>query len=275
MARATGQTGSNDPVEELLFLARSRHRVELLGLLSSGERTRRDLEESTDMSQPTLGRILGDFERRHWVSNGHDGAYSLTPIGSLLAGAIEELLTVLDSSRQLAELADTLPLDRIGFDLRHLSTATVTTPSESDPLAHMRRFDERARNAGTVAVFSNVLACSPASGGADGQAEFLADIDDLVVTEEACVDGLDDPTLRALVRDQVAAGELTLYRYGGSAPFLLGCFDDIVGIVPVDDAGIPTGLIETDAPPIREWAEARFEELQENAALVTPDEFAG
>jgi DNA-binding HxlR family transcriptional regulator len=90
MADATERTGSADSLEELVFLARSRHRVALLGALSREERTRRELEESTDISQPTLSRILSDFERRHWVTNKHNGAYTLTPLGSLLASAVED-----------------------------------------------------------------------------------------------------------------------------------------------------------------------------------------
>lgn len=274
MADATERMGSGDSIEELVFLARSRHRVALLGALSREERTRRELQESTDISQPTLSRILGDFEQRRWVSNEHNGAYTLTPLGSLLASAVEDLLAVLESSTRLAALADALPLDRLGFDLRHLATASVTTPSEGDTLAHMRRFDELVKNAKTVQVFSNVLTCAPGHGTAEVHMEFLADVDELVVTATAVRSGVDDPALRRWLENRIDAGELVLYRYDDSAAFLLGCFDETVGIVPVNEDGMPAGLIDTSAAPVYEWSQQTFGELKRGATRLASDDLS-
>lgn len=274
MASTTDPQGSEPALDELVFLARSRHRVALLRELSGEERTRRALEEATGISQPTLGRILGDFEEREWVSNEHNGAYTLSPVGSLLAGVVEDLVTVLDSSHRLAELADALPLDRFGFDLRHLATAIVTMPSEADPLAHMRRFDELAADAETVRVFSNVLACAPGVESSDAHRAFLADLDELLVTADDLTPGLDDPGLREWLGNRIAAGELALYRYDGPAEFLLGLFDDTVGILPIDDAGMPTGLIETTAEPVRDWGRETFEADRAAASPLTPEALA-
>lgn len=272
MAGATEQADPADPLEELVFVARSRHRVALLRALAREERTRRDLEASTGISQPTLSRILRDFEERHWVSNQHNGAYTLTPLGSLLAFSVEDLLAVLASSNQLAVLADALPLDRLGFDLRHLASSSVTTPSEADPLAHMRRFDELVENAETVQVFTNVLACAPRQGSGEVHTQFLVDIDELVVTAAAVTSAMDDSVLRRWLEHRIDTGKLALYRYDGSTEFLLGCFDESVGIVPVDEDGMPAGLIETSATPIREWGRQRFEELKHEATQLTADD---
>ena len=52
------------PLEEIEFLARSTNRVEVLRLLSTGPRTRRELAAATGASQATLGRIIEDFTER-------------------------------------------------------------------------------------------------------------------------------------------------------------------------------------------------------------------
>jgi hypothetical protein len=275
MPSVTDREASEPAIEELVFLARSRHRVTILRALSDGEeRTRRELESATGVSQPTLGRILGDFEDREWVSNEHNGAFTLTALGSLLAAEIEDVVTVLDSSRRLASLADALPLEQLGFDLRHLASARVTTPSEADPLAHMRRFDELATNADTVRVSSNVLACGPAKDGPEVHQAFLADVDEVVVTADGLRTGLGDPSLRSWLGDRVDTGDIVLYRYDGSVEFLLGQFDAVVGIVPTDESGLPAGLVETTAPAVQDWCRETFDEYRADATRLTVDAFS-
>lgn len=266
----SGET-AHPPVEELVFLARSHHRIRLLAALSREERTRRDLQDATGISQPTLGRILSDFEQRRWVSNNHDGTYALTPLGVMLADAVDYLLGVLDTIGQLAGLADHLPLEQLEFDLHHLSTSTITTPSSADPLAHMRRFDDLAAGATTVKMFSNVLSCAPTHGSSDADREMLTHVDEMIVTDGALAADLDNSDLRGWLYERIEDGDLSLYRYDGSAAFLFGIFDESIGIVPIDDTEMPCGLIETEADPIRTWARETFEERQRRATRFTPD----
>lgn len=271
MTDDSGDAAPDPPVAELAFLARSPHRVELLTQLSRGERTRRELQDATGTSQPTLGRILGDFEQRRWIANNHDGTYALTPLGALLADTVDDLLGVLDTIGRLAGLVDHLPLEELEFEVHHLQTATITTPSPSDPLAHMRRFDELAAGATTVRMFSNVLACTPANEPSDAARDHLAPVDELVVTADALETDFDDSDLREWLYGRIEDGGLSLYRHEGSAAFLLGIFDETVGIVPIDETEMPCGLIEAEADPIRTWAEETFEEYRRRATRVTPD----
>lgn len=265
-----GRTNSDPPIEELVFLCRSHHRIQLLKQLSREERTRRDLQDATGISQPTLGRILGDFEQRRWISNNHDGTYRLTPRGRLLADAVDNLLDVLDTIGQLADIADHLPLERLDFDRSHLTDAMITTPTSTDPLAHMRRFDELAASATTVKMFSNVVSCAPTNDSSDADRELLTHVDELIVTEDA-VANLDNSELNGWLSKQIDDGELSLYRYDDSAVFLLGVFDETVGIVPIDDTDMPCGLIEAEANPIRTWANETFEEFRRAATQLTPE----
>lgn len=270
---ATGKRGPppETPFESLAFLARSENRIDLLTQLSRGGRTRRELHEATGISQPTLGRILGDFEQRRWIVNNHDGSYTLSPLGELLATEVGGVVSVFDTINRCSGFAEHLPFERFGFDLDHLCRATITTPTEGEPLAHMRKFDELAANASTVKLFSNVISCSPADDSAEADRAHLAPIDELVVTGDALGADLVDSQLRDWLYERIEAGALTLYRSDGSAEMILGIFDGTVGIVPIDDGGMPRGLIEADTEPVRSWVTDIFEERKRSATRVTPE----
>lgn len=272
MTTPEGETRESVALEELEFIARSQHRIQLLSELSLEARSRRELHDVTEISQPTLGRILGDFERREWVSNNHNGTYRLTPLGALIAGSVDDLLDAIDVATELSGLADQLPLDRFDFDLSHLSNARITTPSADEPLAHMRRFDELAENATSVDMFSNVLLCSPANGAASADKELLGHVDELIVTDSALKTETDEAELRAWLSNRIAHGDFDLYRLDGDAEFLIGIFDETVGIVPIDDTGMPSGLIESETEQVRTWIVERFEEYRRVATRLGPDD---
>ena len=48
-------------LDDIAFLARSVNRVEVLETLSSGPHNRAELQEATDISRPTVGRIVNNF----------------------------------------------------------------------------------------------------------------------------------------------------------------------------------------------------------------------
>ncbi len=271
MTADTEEQAPNPPVEELVFLARSPHRVQLLTQLSTEKRSRRDIQETTGISQPTLGRILGDFEQRHWISNNHDGTYALTPLGAMLADTVDDLLCVLETIGQLQHLCEHLPLEQLEFDLKYLTRATITTPTSADPLAHMRRFDELAAGASTVKMVSNVLSCAPTHTTSDADRELFTHVDEIIVTEDALTSDLDNAALREWLNEQIEDGHLSLYKYDGSAEFLFGIFDTCIGIVPIDGTEMPCGLIESGAEPIREWATDLFDVYQRRSTRTTLD----
>lgn len=264
-----GEGDRTNSMEAVGFLARSQHRMRVLQKLDCEGMTRRQLHDSTGMSQPTLGRILGDFEDRGWIANHHNGLYSLTPVGALLGAALADLQGLIARSDDLAQVLEHLPWPDLDLDPSILANASITTPSEADPLAHMRRFDTLAEGADTVRVFSNVLACAPSDDATDADRAFLAAIDDLIITGSALDAGTGDDSLMEWLRDRVASGDLELYRFEGEAPFLYGLFDEAVGVVPVDGTGVPQGLIEAGPGPLYECIRDRFDTQREAGTRVS------
>jgi hypothetical protein len=99
----------------------------------------------------------------------------------------------------------------------------------------------------------------------------LADVNELIVTEDAMETDLDEPDLQEWLYGRIEDGDFSLYLYEGSADFLFGIFDERVGIVPIDDTGMPCGLIDTERDPIRTWVTDTFEEYRETAVRLTPE----
>jgi hypothetical protein len=126
------------PLDDIAYLARSDNRVTVLEALGKQARTRRELHETTGISQPTLGRILGGFEDRAWVrKNGK--TYELTRFGELVATDFAQLMDTAEAVQRLRSLEPSLPLDDLDFDIRLLTQGTITTPRPTDASAHFRR----------------------------------------------------------------------------------------------------------------------------------------
>ncbi len=261
------------PLEDVAYLARSAHRVTALRRLADGSMTRQELVAATDISQPTLGRLLDGFEERDWVTcdrtNGR--RYELTAFGELVADEMDQLLTTVGTMQRFRAVAEDLPLDRMDFDLRRFADAEITVPSPTDATAHMRREDELIAQADDVRFL-----CSSSYGpGIKAYRDRIAgsDIDfEAVITADALDAAVADDDAAEWVEDLAQADNVTIYRYDGPLSIILGVIDQIVSLVPLDDTGVPKAVIETDDAVIREWAEAELAEFRERAERFVPEE---
>lgn len=261
------------PLDDIAYLARSANRVSALERLAAGPMTRRELHDATDISQPTLGRLLDGFEERDWVvcdlTNGR--TYELTPFGELVAEAFDDLLTTVGTMQRFRAVADRLPLEEMDFDLRRFADAAITFPSPTDATAHMRREDELIAEAEDVRFL-----CSSSYGpgikayhdrvvGSDKQ--FTA-----VITADALDAALADEDAAVWVRELATAENVAIHRYDGELDLILGVIDETVSLVPLDETGVPLAFIESRDDEIRYWAAATLEEHMERAELLTVGE---
>lgn len=254
-------------IDDVAFLARSDHRVDVLAELAEGDRTRRELRDATGIIQPTLGRVLSGFEERDWIEK-NGSTYALTPFGAVLAEQFEEMVAVVNTMRFFRGVSHHLPLEEMDFDLRRFGHARITTPSPTDATAHLRREEELAE----AAAFIRHL-CSSAfpphiktyrdrivEGGQRFEAVITADALDAAGT---------DPETAAWVRDIADADTATIYRYEGPVSYQLGIHDDTAVIVPLDDNGAPCAVIETEDDVIREWVTDELDAYRSRASQLT------
>lgn len=257
------------PLDDIAFLSRSNHRVDVLTELARDERTRRDLRETTGVSRPTLGRVLDGFQERGWISN-EGREYALTPLGRLLVEEFSDLMNTVETIQELSELAPRLPLEELDFDLRLLAEARITTPSPTDATAHVRREEELAECAKNIRFFCNSAHPHTVKVYRDRVVEDGQQLE-AIIAGEAMDAASDDPEMEASLQDLLASERTTIYRYDGIVPVMVGLLDDTAIIQPLDDAGIPCALIETDNRVIRTWVKETIDSHQSEAEKITID----
>lgn len=255
------------PLDHIEFLARSPHRVRVIRLLSNGPKTRAGLRELTEISQPTLTRILGSFQDRSWlIKDGQE--YALTPFGMLLATEFDALHETVETMQRFQSLSHVLPLDEMNFDVRAFSDARITTPQPPDILAHTRRAETLAEEASHVRSLT-----------ANFYPDLLPKTRELVIeggqTQEAIatadtLDGLfSQPESAEIARELLESGRMKVYRYDGEVPVGFALFDDTAVIFPYDQQMRECALIETENETIRSWVEEQLDEYEKRAEQLT------
>lgn len=259
-------------LEEIEFLALSANRVQVLDALSEDRYTRRELVERTGASQPTLGRVLRDLTERHWIERDGD-AYEATATGRLVAAEFTDLLETLETEGKLREVMQWLPTEEMGFDLRHLSDATITTPSQTRPGAPVQRVLELLERADRVRILSyafneqslDVIRRRAVEEGQTFQGVF----------SPAAVDVLaHDSALRGRLRELIRCEDAEIRLYDGEIPLAVTITDDVAHLFLRDENGLLRAAIDSDDPEVLAWAEERHERYWREASPLDADELA-
>lgn len=264
---------SSDPLDDVAFLARSPHRVQVLQTLAEGSRSRPDIHEVTGIPQPTLGRVLDGFEDRNWVEQ-EGREYALTAMGDLVVEEFQDLLDTVETVQRLDDVVGLLPTEQMDFDVQRLGSATITTPETGDVLGHVRRGEELIAEAEHVRILTNTM--MPAA--LEDLRDRVADADDgdllveSVITGDAIERALSNPTLVDCIRDLLSSGRTPVYRYEGSIPMTLAVADETAILGPEDEQGIPGALIETDDEAVRAWVDEQFDAYREQSTELTVDD---
>jgi predicted transcriptional regulator len=256
----------SDPVDELEFLSRSRHRIHLLRALRE-PCDRATLRERTDASKPTVSRALAEFDERGWVRR-VGGCYRLTELGELVEAGLDATVRAIATAEKLAPVSAWLPTDRFGFDLALLHDATVLTPSSADALAVHRRLGSALYEADRVRELTGTVAANGIDVHRRGVEEHGQTLE-VVLTADAL------ETLRStpeLARSGAAVLELdgvTVFRYDGSCSYFLALADERTLIGVLDETGSLRGLIESTDPAVCRWADGTLDEYRSAATEVT------
>lgn len=93
------------PLEDIEWLARSKHRVAVLRAIASKPHTNRELRESLGVSQVTMRRILTDMNEKAWADS-EGWNYSATPLGELVLPLLSPLVDAAAISQNIGEVAE-------------------------------------------------------------------------------------------------------------------------------------------------------------------------
>lgn len=256
---------------EIEFLALSSNRVEVLRLLANDSRTRSDLAAATGASQATLGRILGDFEERSWVRR-EDGEYAATATGRLVAEGFTDLLDILETEGKLREIVEFLPTRAMEFDLRRLTDATVTMPSQTRPNAPVQRVLDLLGEAHECRVFSHAFN----EQSLDEIREWVTGSDRTFegVFSRSAIDALaEDSGLRRRLTSLLDAQGVAVRIHDDEIPVAVTIADERVHLLLRDRTGVLRASIDTDDPAVRSWASDAFDSYWRAASPLDSDEF--
>lgn len=264
-----------DPaIQSIEFLARSEHRVMALEALFNKRLDRRDLRAVTGASDPTVGRVVRDFEDRSWIVR--DGPhYELTPLGEFVADLFLELREGMRTGETLREVWQWLPLEMEKFAVEYFEDAVVAYPGPNYPyepvdrVTHLLESTDSIRGLGTTIYKSGNLEvfCRRVIEGME--MEYIYSLPIL----EAIVKWNPDLTARAfecenctiLFHDALPDDN----RCG------LNIMDDCIGICGHDpESAQLEAVIDTASPEAREWAETVYEQCRDEARPFEIDELS-
>jgi len=252
-------------VRDIEFLARSEHRLGTLEALSDGRHDRRDLRAATGASDPTIGRVVRDFEDRSWIVR--DGpCYELTPLGEFVTERFLDLCEGMRTGETLREVWQWLPREMEGFAVEHFEDAVVAYPGPNYPytpverVTHLLESTDSIRGLGTTIYKSGNLDvfCRRVIEGME--MEYVYSLPVL----QAIVDWNPELTARAFERDNC-----TVFLHDDlpdDSRCGLNIMDDCIGICGHDpETAQLEAVIDTATPEAREWAETVYEQCLEDA----------
>lgn len=254
----------HDPLDTIEYLARSDHRVEVLGAICAEPRTRGEIRELADASRVTVGRIITDLEERDWVER-VGRRYEATTEGRYIAAEFNRLVDNLEAFASLPAVVEWYPDDEPSFDLSRLAGAEVVTAEEGDIIAPMRQALDLIKGADRVRAVANGAAKEFVHAT---RVAVEAGARHTLVIPPDTLDALSsDPELRDGVMAGLEAG-LRLLVVDADLP-VLQLADDTVALC----SGDHQAMIETDDPTVYEWADSYFESLREDATPIRPESF--
>lgn len=261
----------NTSLDEIGFLARSDHRVEVLDALAERPCDRNDLRAATGASSPTMGRILADFEDRRWIDR--DGrTYELTRLGEFVTERFMDLREAMETERKLRDIVPWLPREMEGFTVDLFADATVSYPGPGYPYQPVERVTqliegtESMRGFGTTVVKSSNLeaACRAILGGMEFEFIYSPGVLETIVAWNP-----------EKVAEADACENCTTFVHN-SLPDSdwcgLGIYDDRVGICCHDlETGMLKAVVDTESPAALSWDESVYERYRNEAHLLGDD----
>lgn len=253
-------------LDDIRFIADSRHRVVAMSELVDGPRSRADLRGVTGASSATVGRLLGDFERRGWLTP--DGTqYALTPLGRFVAEEFADFYTKLQVARDLRELLSDLPLDVMGFGIECLADASVTRSTPDNPLAMASRIREYEHDSAESLSLTDFFP-EPCIDGRHDAVVNGSQTFEAVFSPGVIEAAMASPSAEKFVELVTAEGSsVSVYDGEIEPPVLLN--DGLACLVVRNDQKTSVGLIETDDERVVSWVRDRFEAHRDAATPVT------
>lgn len=231
-----------------------------LGTLRKASLDRRALQERLEVSRSTCHRHTRSLEEAGLVERPAN-EYRLTEIGEVVADAVSAFGAHVRIALTLGPVLEQIQSTDPDFDVDCFADAKVTTAehgNNSRPMARaiaLFRETESFRGVRTAAIAPMYLEDKRVLDGLHTEVIEPPETAEQVMEEypERCV--------------EVCVSEYFTHWLHDDLPFGLVIYDDRIGIGVEDNEGL-VAFVDTDALCAREWAEAVFESLRQEAVLL-------
>ena len=252
--------------EEVEFLARSAHRVEVLSTLADGPQNRAHLSHKTGASSPTMGRVLTDFEDRHWIER-TGNTYRLTDLGRFVAEHVESLLEAMTTERRLREIWPWLPHAVEGFGVELFTDVVVSRPGPGYPYEPIERLTQLISETSTMRGFGMAVLKSGnlrpfferTHNGLEVEYIYPPAVFEQLLSwnREVVTAATRRENYTVLLHEELPLDE----RCG------ICLFDDRVSICCYDhETGTLQSLVDTESEAMRTWAKSYYQRFRQEAA---------
>lgn len=256
-----------DPLEDITYLIGSPNRILVLQSLGNDPQSSAALQDITDASRVTIGRILDGFQQRGWVAR-HDDQYVLTDLGERVLAGYGELYDAVATTQSLLSVWWWLPREELDFDLTLLSDASITFSQEHDRFRTLRAFGDLIADSTHVRIVSPSLdyeTLNQLTRAADWDTHQL----DAIISTRMMEVIEADPELSSAFEKLVGPSESRIYLCDDELPnYVLGVVDDVALLHLFDGEGVPRALITCTQRDVLEWANEQVETYRQDAELV-------
>jgi predicted transcriptional regulator len=156
------------------------------------------------------------------------------------------------------------------FNLRHLTDATITVPSQTRPGAPVQRVLELLRSSTHVQIFSHAF-----------NEQSLSVIQQRTVKDTQTFEGVFSPaavdaithdsTLRQQLQELIGSGSAEIRLHTGEIPLAVTITDETVHLLLRDEDGLLRAALDTDDETVLSWARERHEEYWRDSSPLTPE----
>lgn len=263
---------SDDALQDVSYLTRSRNRVRILGTVARNPRPPSELADLTGASRSTLQRILSELEERGWVRRTPNGDYAATSIGTHVVNELVPFVQSMEIIRELGEAVAALPAESLSIDIQYFRDASIIRPAPNDPNAPGAYLTTSIRDATELSCVVDLAAPLALEKAMRERV-----VDGVLQSEHVLTDRLFRYTCRSSERahtwKELTESGADVYRYDGDVSCNVFILDETVllGETPPDGAGCI--LIETDNEEVLGWAHEFVEEHRTKADRLTGKEF--
>lgn len=249
------------------FLASSPDRRALLTHLRDTAGAPAELADALNLSRRSVQRHLSDFVDRGLATK-TDGAYRLTPTGTLVVDEHVRYRETLDRIETFGEFYQHLPDAAHSPDPRWLGDATLTTATPADPQAPVQAYLDSVREfeGDRIRMISPVL--SRLYHKAHAELAFDQVHTELVLSGANIDRARDANPIEFKV--VVSVDILDLYRYPDSIAFGLTFDDTRLLMGAYDDAGQLRACVESTNEAFVDWSADLFERYRSRSDMVDP-----